>query len=48
MFLTSPFIDQAIARFDRWSVSAMGILRQLLIWHTIIAQGLSGYCQFWP
>src|SRR5438876_403755 len=29
MFLTSPYIDQAITRFDRWSVSAMAILQQL-------------------
>src|SRR6266478_3358793 len=28
MFLTSPYIDQAIARFDRWSVSAMRIFHQ--------------------
>src|ERR1700734_512166 len=32
MFLTSPLIDlidQAIARFDRWSLRATAILRQL-------------------
>jgi hypothetical protein len=28
MFLTSPYIDQAITRFDRSSMSAIGILRQ--------------------
>src|SRR5207244_6699113 len=26
-FLTFPFIDQAITRFDRWSMSAMAMLR---------------------
>ena len=29
MFLTSPFIDQALSRFDRWSLSAIAIFRQL-------------------
>src|ERR1039457_5281272 len=24
MFLTSPYIDQAITRFDRWSLSVIG------------------------
>ena len=28
MFLTSPFIDQAISRFDLWSVSAKAMLQQ--------------------
>ena len=28
-FLTSPFIDQAITRFDRWSLSDIEIFRQL-------------------
>ena len=28
MFLTFPFIDQAITRFDRWSMSDMAIFRQ--------------------
>ncbi len=25
MFLTSPFIDQVITRFDRWTLSEMAI-----------------------
>jgi hypothetical protein len=29
MFLTSPYIEQAITRFDRWSTSDMAIFRQL-------------------
>ena len=28
MFLTSPYIDQAFTRFDRWSLISMWILRQ--------------------
>jgi hypothetical protein len=31
MFLTSPLIDQAITRFDRWSVSDMAISQQLAV-----------------
>src|SRR5437667_3282347 len=30
--LTFPFIDQAISRFDRWSLSVIGILRQHTTW----------------
>jgi hypothetical protein len=29
MFLTFPYIDQAITRFDRWSMSAMAMFQQL-------------------
>jgi hypothetical protein len=28
MFLTSPYIEQAITRFDRWSLSVMAIFQQ--------------------
>jgi hypothetical protein len=28
MFLTSPLIEQAIARIDQWSTCAMAIFRQ--------------------
>jgi hypothetical protein len=40
MFLTCPLIDRAITRFDRWSVSPMGVFQQLTM-HAPVQPSLS-------
>ena len=36
MFLTSPFIDQAITRFHRWSMSDIAMFQQLRSFSTAL------------